>query len=60
MSDSPAPPQETGQEVNRDSIPEEAPSASVSDDPDVPWDLMASGFFLLTGQWTFMAERRVE
>lgn len=49
LSDSPAPPQETVQEVNRASIPEEAPSASVSDDPDVPWDLLASGFFLLTG-----------
>ncbi|XP_055989428.1 rho guanine nucleotide exchange factor 40 isoform X1 [Sorex fumeus] len=49
LSDSPAPPLEAGQEVNGDSVPEEAPPASVSDDPEVAWDLMASGFLLLTG-----------
>ncbi|KAM9644892.1 rho guanine nucleotide exchange factor 40 isoform 1-T1 [Trichechus inunguis] len=43
------PPLETVQEVKGDSIPEEAPPVSISDDPDVPWDLMASGFLVLTG-----------
>lgn len=34
-----------------DSVPEEASPVSISDDPDVAWDLMASGFLVLTGQW---------
>ncbi|GAB1298841.1 Rho guanine nucleotide exchange factor 40 [Apodemus speciosus] len=37
------------QDVKGDSLPEETPPVSVSDDPVVPWDLMASGFFVLTG-----------
>ncbi|KAM6203143.1 rho guanine nucleotide exchange factor 40 [Rhynchocyon petersi] len=40
---------QTVQEVTRDSMTKEAPPASISDDPDVPWDLMASGFLILTG-----------
>nr|XP_045012379.1 rho guanine nucleotide exchange factor 40 isoform X1 [Jaculus jaculus] len=44
-----AQPPETVQEVKWDNIPEEAPPGTVSDDPDVAWDLMASGFFILTG-----------
>uniref|UniRef100_A0A8C8ZGY6 Rho guanine nucleotide exchange factor 40 n=1 Tax=Prolemur simus TaxID=1328070 RepID=A0A8C8ZGY6_PROSS len=49
LSDPPTPPPETTQEGRGDSIPEEAPPASISDDPDVAWDLMASGFLILTG-----------
>uniref|UniRef100_A0A480JZP3 Rho guanine nucleotide exchange factor 40 isoform X2 n=2 Tax=Sus scrofa TaxID=9823 RepID=A0A480JZP3_PIG len=48
-SDPPAPSLETVQEVKGDSIPEEAPPGSISDDPGVAWDLMASGFLILTG-----------
>lgn len=55
-SDPPAPSLETVQEVKGDSIPEEAPPGSISDDPGVAWDLMASGFLILTGQWAAMAE----
>nr|XP_023396411.1 rho guanine nucleotide exchange factor 40 isoform X2 [Loxodonta africana] len=43
------PPLETVQEAKGHSIPEGAPPVSISDDPDVPWDLMASGFLVLTG-----------
>ncbi|XP_075388240.1 rho guanine nucleotide exchange factor 40 isoform X2 [Tenrec ecaudatus] len=43
------PPLETEREGNGDSIPEETPPNSTSDDPDIPWDLMASGFLVLTG-----------
>ncbi|XP_032962825.1 rho guanine nucleotide exchange factor 40 isoform X5 [Rhinolophus ferrumequinum] len=49
LSDPPTPPLETVQEVRMDSISEEAPPVSISDDPDIPWDLMASGFLILTG-----------
>uniref|UniRef100_A0A8C5V7G1 Rho guanine nucleotide exchange factor 40 n=2 Tax=Microcebus murinus TaxID=30608 RepID=A0A8C5V7G1_MICMU len=49
LCDPPTPPLETVKEGRRDSIPEEAPPASISDDPDVAWDLMASGFLILTG-----------
>ncbi|XP_062946937.1 rho guanine nucleotide exchange factor 40 isoform X1 [Cynocephalus volans] len=49
LSDPPTPPLETVQEVKGDSIPEEAPPVSISDDPDIAWDLMASGFLVLTG-----------
>lgn len=49
-SDPPLPPLEPIQEVKGDRIPEEAPAVSISDDPDIPWDLMASGFLVLTGQ----------
>uniref|UniRef100_A0A8C0W8W3 Rho guanine nucleotide exchange factor 40 n=1 Tax=Castor canadensis TaxID=51338 RepID=A0A8C0W8W3_CASCN len=49
LSDPPTQPLETVQEVKGDSTPEEAPPASTSDSPDVAWDLMASGFFVLTG-----------
>ena len=45
-----APTLEDVQEVQDDRIPEEAPSVSISDDPDIAWDLMASGFLVLTGQ----------
>ncbi|KAK1338849.1 hypothetical protein QTO34_019508 [Cnephaeus nilssonii] len=48
-SDPPPPPLEPVQEVKGDRIPEEAPPVSISDDPDIPWDLMASGFLVLTG-----------
>ncbi|XP_047653151.1 rho guanine nucleotide exchange factor 40 isoform X4 [Phacochoerus africanus] len=48
-SDPPASSLETVQEVKGDSIPEEAPPGSISDDPGVAWDLMASGFLILTG-----------
>ncbi|XP_045057367.2 rho guanine nucleotide exchange factor 40 isoform X3 [Desmodus rotundus] len=44
-----APTLEDVQEVQDDRIPEEAPSVSISDDPDIAWDLMASGFLVLTG-----------
>ena len=30
--------------------------ASISDDPGVAWDLLASGFLILTGQWAAVAE----
>ncbi|XP_077906530.1 rho guanine nucleotide exchange factor 40 isoform X1 [Ictidomys tridecemlineatus] len=49
LSDPLTQPLETVQEVKGDSIPEEAPPVSTSDDPDVAWDLMASGFLILTG-----------
>ncbi|XP_015107054.2 rho guanine nucleotide exchange factor 40 [Vicugna pacos] len=49
LSDPPAPSLETMQEVKGDSIPEDALPVSISDDPDVAWDLMASGFLVLTG-----------
>ncbi|XP_045756411.1 rho guanine nucleotide exchange factor 40 isoform X1 [Mirounga angustirostris] len=49
LPDPPTPPQETVQEVGGDSVPEEASLVSNSDDPDVAWDLMASGFLVLTG-----------
>lgn len=39
-----------------DSVPEEASPVSISDDPDVAWDLMASGFLVLTGQWASVFE----
>ncbi|XP_060031367.1 rho guanine nucleotide exchange factor 40 isoform X7 [Erinaceus europaeus] len=45
-----APPVETVPEVEGDSsVPEEMPPVSTSDEPDVPWGLMASGFLVLTG-----------
>ncbi|XP_048211685.1 rho guanine nucleotide exchange factor 40 isoform X2 [Perognathus longimembris pacificus] len=46
LSEPPTQTLETGQEVKGESTPEEA---TISDDPDVAWDLMASGFFVLTG-----------
>eukprot|EP00071_Canis_lupus_P010226 XP_005629207.1 rho guanine nucleotide exchange factor 40 isoform X5 [Canis lupus familiaris] len=49
VSDPPPPPLETAQEVGGASVPEEASPVSISDDPDVAWDLMASGFLVLTG-----------
>ncbi|EPY76535.1 Protein SOLO-like protein [Camelus ferus] len=49
LSDPPAPSLETMQEVKGDSIPEDALPVCISDDPDVAWDLMASGFLVLTG-----------
>ncbi|XP_012921152.1 rho guanine nucleotide exchange factor 40 isoform X9 [Heterocephalus glaber] len=49
LSDSPTQPLEPVQEVKVDSIPQEAPPVSISDDPDIAWDLMASGFLVLTG-----------
>ncbi|XP_036985255.2 rho guanine nucleotide exchange factor 40 isoform X2 [Artibeus jamaicensis] len=49
LSDPPAPTLEGVQEVQEDRIPEEAPPVSTSDDPDIAWDLMASGFLVLTG-----------
>ncbi|XP_058522123.1 rho guanine nucleotide exchange factor 40 isoform X2 [Ochotona princeps] len=42
-------PLEPVQEAEGDSIPEEAPQTSTSDDPDIAWNLMASGFLMLTG-----------
>ncbi|VFV32201.1 protein solo-like [Lynx pardinus] len=48
-SDPPTPPLEAVQEMKGDSVPEEASPVSISDDPDVAWDLMASGFLVLTG-----------
>ena len=50
LSDPLKPPPETVQEVKGESIPEEGPPVSISDDPGVAWDLMASGFLILTGQ----------
>ncbi|XP_010837717.1 PREDICTED: rho guanine nucleotide exchange factor 40 isoform X1 [Bison bison bison] len=49
VSDPLKPPPETVQEVKGESIPEEGPPVSISDDPGVAWDLMASGFLILTG-----------
>ncbi|XP_034504327.1 rho guanine nucleotide exchange factor 40 isoform X2 [Ailuropoda melanoleuca] len=49
LPDPPTLPLETVQEVEGDSVPEEASPVSISDDPDVVWDLMASGFLVLTG-----------
>ncbi|XP_024907142.1 rho guanine nucleotide exchange factor 40 isoform X4 [Pteropus alecto] len=49
LSDAPTLPLETVQEVKGNSISEEAPPVSISDDPDIAWDLMASGFLILTG-----------
>ncbi|XP_076983395.1 rho guanine nucleotide exchange factor 40 isoform X2 [Tamandua tetradactyla] len=49
LSDSPTPPLKTVHEVKGDSIPEEVSPASTCDDPDVAWDLIASGFLILTG-----------
>uniref|UniRef100_A0A452T950 Rho guanine nucleotide exchange factor 40 n=1 Tax=Ursus maritimus TaxID=29073 RepID=A0A452T950_URSMA len=49
LPDPPTPPLETVQEVEGDGVPEEASPVSISDDPDVAWDLMASGFLVLTG-----------
>uniref|UniRef100_A0A8C2S2Q5 Rho guanine nucleotide exchange factor 40 n=1 Tax=Capra hircus TaxID=9925 RepID=A0A8C2S2Q5_CAPHI len=51
LSDPLKPPPETVQEAKGESIPEEGPPVSISDDPGVAWDLMASGFLVLTGQW---------
>ncbi|XP_027242430.1 rho guanine nucleotide exchange factor 40 isoform X3 [Cricetulus griseus] len=48
-SDPPTQPLETVQDVKGDSIPEETPEVSILDHPLVAWDLMASGFFVLTG-----------
>ncbi|KAI2570230.1 Rho guanine nucleotide exchange factor 40, partial [Homo sapiens] len=56
LSDTPTPPLETVQEGKGDNIPEEALAVSVSDHPDVAWDLMASGFLILTGQWASVGE----
>lgn len=52
-----AQPLETVQDVKGDSLPEETPPVSVLDDPVVAWDLMASGFFVLTGQWASVNKR---
>ncbi|KAM8780455.1 rho guanine nucleotide exchange factor 40 isoform 1-T1 [Rhynchonycteris naso] len=48
-SDPPTSLLKTVQEVKEDRIPEEVPLVSNSDDPDIAWDLMASGFLVLTG-----------
>ncbi|XP_037064449.1 rho guanine nucleotide exchange factor 40 isoform X1 [Peromyscus leucopus] len=48
-SEPPTQPPETVQDVKGDSVPEETPPVSILDDPPVAWDLMASGFFVLTG-----------
>ncbi|XP_038949407.1 rho guanine nucleotide exchange factor 40 isoform X3 [Rattus norvegicus] len=48
-SEPPTQPLETVQDVKEDSIPEETPPVSASDDPLIVWDLMSSGFFILTG-----------
>lgn len=56
LSEPPTPPLETVQEVKRDSISEETLPVSISDDPDIAWDLMASGFLILTGQWASVIE----
>lgn len=56
LSDPLKPPPETVQEVKGESIPEEGPPVSISDDPGVAWDLLASGFLILTGQWAAVAE----
>ncbi|XP_057577254.1 rho guanine nucleotide exchange factor 40 isoform X2 [Hippopotamus amphibius kiboko] len=49
LSDPLATSPETVQEVKGDSILEEVTPVSISDDPGVAWDLMASGFLVLTG-----------
>ncbi|XP_008054671.1 rho guanine nucleotide exchange factor 40 [Carlito syrichta] len=49
LPDPPTSPVETVQEGKGDSILEESPPVSTSDDPDVAWDLMASGFLILSG-----------
>ncbi|KAM4881450.1 rho guanine nucleotide exchange factor 40 isoform 2-T2 [Thomomys bottae] len=49
LPEPPTQPLETVQEVKGESTPDEASSAPISDDPDVAWDLMASGFLILTG-----------
>lgn len=48
LADPPKQPLETLQDV-KESIPEEAPLASILGDSPIAWDLMASGFFVLTG-----------
>nr|XP_021507936.1 rho guanine nucleotide exchange factor 40 isoform X4 [Meriones unguiculatus]XP_021507937.1 rho guanine nucleotide exchange factor 40 isoform X4 [Meriones unguiculatus] len=48
-SDPPAQPLESMQDGKEDSIPEQSPPVSILDDPLVAWDLMSSGFFVLTG-----------
>lgn len=58
LSDAPTLPLETVQEVKGNSISEEAPPVSISDDPDIAWDLMASGFLILTGQWASVVEEK--
>lgn len=58
LSDAPTLPIETVQEVKGNSISEEAPPVSISDDPDIAWDLMASGFLILTGQWASVVEEK--
>lgn len=58
LSDAPTLPLETVQEVKGNSISEEAPPVSISDDPDIAWDLMASGFLILTGQWASVLKRK--
>lgn len=49
LSDPPIQPLEPLQEVKVDSIPEEPPPAFISDDSAIAWNLMASGFLILTG-----------
>ncbi|XP_013364031.1 PREDICTED: rho guanine nucleotide exchange factor 40 isoform X2 [Chinchilla lanigera] len=49
LSDLPTQPLEPLQEGKVDSIPEEPPPAYVSEDSDIAWGLMASGFLVLTG-----------
>ncbi|XP_044087766.1 rho guanine nucleotide exchange factor 40 isoform X3 [Neovison vison] len=49
LPDPPAPPLEMVQEGEGDNAPEEAAPVSISDDLDIAWDLMASGFLVLTG-----------
>lgn len=45
----PTQPLEPLQEVKVESIPEEPPPVSISADSDIAWELMASGFLVLTG-----------
>ncbi|KAI5189515.1 Rho Guanine Nucleotide Exchange Factor 40 [Manis pentadactyla] len=49
LLDPPAPPLETLQELEGGSILEEAPPVPITDDTAIAWDLMASGFLVLTG-----------
>ncbi|XP_023564129.1 rho guanine nucleotide exchange factor 40 isoform X2 [Octodon degus] len=49
LSDPPVQPLEPLQEVKVDRIPEEPPPACASIDSAIAWDLMASGFLVLTG-----------
>ncbi|ELV14129.1 Rho guanine nucleotide exchange factor 40 [Tupaia chinensis] len=49
LNDPPTPPLELVQDVKGDGIPEEATPVSISDGSVVAWDLMASGFLILTG-----------